>query len=142
EQPQIDLFHDLDDSGARARSRVAPTPERVDALDVRFVADRDVTARAFVEADSSGSAPCTTRGAGEVSGAARGGAETVLRLTGLCARQQYSVALELVDADGHRSVFTANPGRHPGGTFWPAARARAHGWETDFDVGIRIAALH
>lgn len=142
EQPQIDLFYDVDDSGARSRSKVTPTPGRTDALDVRFVADRDVTARAFVETDSSGSAPCTTRGAGEVSGPARGGAETVLRLTDLCARQQYSVVLELVDSDGHRSVFTGNPGRHPGGTFWPAAQARTHGWEADFDVGIRIAALH
>lgn len=142
ERPQIDLFYDVHDSGASFRSMVTPTPGRTDALDVRFVADRDVTARAFVEADPPGSTPCVTRGAGEVSGSARDGVERVLRITDLCARTQYSVVLELVDADGNRSIFTGSPGRHPGGTFWPGWQSRTLGWETDFDVGIRIAALH
>jgi hypothetical protein len=138
ESVQLDHFDDLvtndagDVVGIRPRTYTVPTEGRTDAIELHVRADRNATASVEV-VPFTGRELCLRSGDGTATGAITARRDSVVRVTGLCARTAYFLRVELVDADGRATVFD------PFGTSgWNSATT--NGWQAEWSVNVYIEA--
>ncbi len=96
-------------------------------LGFRLVTDRPVTYTAHLSADCLGAGMVT-----DVSGTSAG--NVPVNFGRACYGGSYAVQVDLVDADGYRSVFTPTPGPN----FWPYGFTYAPLRETNLNVSYTV----
>ena len=133
---QLDHFDDVvtnadgDVVAFRPRTYTVPVEGRTDAIELHVRADRNATANVEV-VPFTGRELCLLSGDGTASGTVTARRDSIVRVTGLCARTLYFLRVEFVDVDGRTTAF------EPFGTSgWNSATT--YGWQAEWSVNAYI----